>query len=192
MTMKRYVWVAAVLVLAACEGFMEVDTRPAPLTFADVRPVMVDVQKIEFVNSYRPPAGAIEHVFPTPPVVAAERLAKTALAPTGGEGVLRVIVNEASVVEEKLPVTKGVVGVFKQEPEKRLVASLKVRFEQASSAAPDIVQAHADIVSSRSTTLMKGISIADRDRSYDDLTKAMMSDLENGLKTTVAATFGKK
>jgi hypothetical protein len=182
-----------VFVLSGCEEGPP-SSQPPDLTFANLQPIQINAAKVEVVDSYKPPMQDpnVEHTFKTPPYVAAEKLLQKQLAPAGTENTLRAIIVDASVVREELPVTKGIAGIFEQEPAERLKGKVMVRFELVSPSAPDIVLGHAEVLARRDKSLMEGISPADRDRAYFALTDDLMDDLNDGLRSIVVNTFGKK
>jgi hypothetical protein len=191
--MKKICALLGVLLLTAC-----VDTPPGPalpdLDFARVAPVALDVEKIEVTDAYAQPMKPpnVEHLFRVPPDVAVKRLLEKALVASGASHTLRVTIDNAAVLDQELPVTEGVMGTFRREPSDIYKATVSLRFELVDPAAPDIVIGHAEIVARRNVTLLRGDSPAERDRAAFNLTKALMDDVAEGLKTTVRETFGKK
>ncbi len=191
--MRNFIALAGVLFLAACvEG--PPASAPPEMTFANLQPLQINAAKIEVVDNYKPPLQDpnIEHTFQTPPYVAAVKLLKKQLVAAGNENVLRAVIEDASVIRQELPITKGLAGAFMQEPAERLKAKLLVRFELVSANAPDIVIGHAEVIARREKTLNEGISPADRDRAYFGLTEDLMDDVNDGLRSIVKNTFGKK
>jgi hypothetical protein len=181
-----------ILALAGC-GAPPSSSRSPELTFANLQPVALNVAKIEVRDDYKPPLKEpnVEHLFQTPLYAAAENLLKKQLAAAGHDDILRVIITDASVMRESLPMTKGFWGAFTHQPAERLKARVVVRFELASPQAPDIVIRHIELTAKRTKTLMDGLSIADRDNAYFSLTEDMMNDLNGGLTTMVKNSFGK-
>jgi len=181
------------VMLAGCEEGPP-SSQPPEMTFANLQPIQVNAAKVDVVDNYKPPMQDpnVEHTFKTPPYVAAEKLLQKQLAPAGTENTLRAIIVDASVVREELPVTKGLAGIFEQEPAERLKGKVMVKFELVSPNAPDIVLGHAEVLARRDKSLMEGISPADRDRAYFALTDDLMDDLNDGLRSIVVNTFGKK
>ncbi len=183
-------------VIAALTGCMEGPpvSTPPDMTFANFQPLPINAAKIEVVDNYKPPMQDpnVEHSFRTPPYVAAERLLKKQLVAAGNDNVLRAIIEDASVVSEELPTTKGFMGAFTQEPSERLKAKVLVRFELVNPRAPDVVLGHAEVIAKRDKSLMESISPADRDRAYFSLTEDLMDDLNDGMRSIVKNTFGKK
>ena len=103
----------AMLVLAACES------PPPPMpTYPEIRfdrqPVLrLDVKEIVVKGAYQPPLTRpnIEHLFPIPPAAAAQAWADDRLRAVGTRGRARLIIKDASVISEPLPLTKGLGGV---------------------------------------------------------------------------------
>ena len=185
--------VAALFLLTGCVESMP-DTHPPELTFANYQPVDLDVASIDVRDDYKPPMQDpnIEHTFPTPPYVAAKKLVKQQLIPAGSANALRVIIEDASVIREELPVEHGILDAFTRQPSERLRAKVLLRFELYSPQAPDIVLGHAEVIAKRTKTLLEDTSIADRDHAYFSLTEDLMDDLNDGLRSIVKNTFGKK
>jgi hypothetical protein len=165
------------------------------MSFATVPPVMLGVGKIEVSDQYKPPmqAPSVDHLFKPTPVDAVKKLVNKALVAEGAAGrTLRVIIDDASVVDEPLPMTDGFWGNFTQEPSDRYKAKIALRFQLVDDAAPDIIIGHAEVMASRNRTLLKGTSLADRDRAGYALTAELMGDVNDGLQTIVKNTFGRK
>ena len=194
--MKIYVALFGLFALVGLSGCVEgppAGTAP-DMTFANLQPLAINAAKIEVVDSYKPPLQDphVEHTFRTPTYVATEKLLWKQLIAAGPENVLRATIDDASVVREEIPKTKGFMSYFTQQPAERLQAKVLVRFELISSADPGIVLGHAEVIAKRNKTLMEGISPADRARAYFTLTEELMDDLNDGMRSIVVSTFGKK
>lgn len=191
--MKNLFVLAFALLLAGCvEG--PPAARSPELTFTNMPLVSIDAARIDVIDNYKPPMQEpnVEHTFQPTPYAAAEQLAHSRLVAAGSENVLRVIIDDASVVREKLQVEKNFIHSFLPEPVEKLKAKLFVRFELVSPSAPDIVLGHASIAISRDRDLNNGISPAERDAATFELTEQLMNQFNSGLQTTVKNTFGKK
>lgn len=186
-----FLGLSAVILLSGCVESPP-DGRSPDLTFANMKALELNVSKIEVQNNYKPPMQNpnVEHTFRTPPYVAAENLVKKQLVAAGHINVLRVNIDDASVIREELPVTYGFMGKFTNEPAEKLRARILLRFELFDTMAPGIVIGHAEVVAKREKTLMEGTSLAERDRAYFSLTEDMMNDLNEGLRRVVKSTFG--
>ncbi len=193
--MRKYLCIMGLL----CLGFLPAcvsappETAEPVLTFAHMRPVALNVAKIEVLDEYRPTMQEpyVDHLMPSPPARAAKILAEEKLQAVGEGRLLRVVIDEASVVKENLPVTEGFWGAFSQEPAERYKAKVTLRFELVNEAAPDIIIGHASVIGKRTKTLIEGESPAARDQAMTELTEALMSDLYDGFDTVVRGTFGK-
>lgn len=180
--------------LAGCGNTQPVADVPL-LSFEQYRPIMLNVAAIEIVDRFRPinPTGGAKHVelmMKQPPHTAVQELIKKQLVPAGASGLLRVIIDDASVLGEKLPVTEGMAGLLQNEPAERYRANVALRFERANEDAPDIVTGTANVAADRTTTLMKDASPADRDRAFYRLNEQLMQDISHGLQTVVKNAFG--
>ena len=188
-----FLCLSVVFLLSGCVGAPPAATQP-DITFANFTPIQLDVAAVEVLGEYKPPMKEpnVEHTFSTPLYVVVENLVKKKLIASGSENVLRVIIGDASVVQEELPVTRGFMDVFLVEPSKLLNASVLLRFEMVNLLSPDVILGHAEVSAKRTRTLMEDASIIDRDRAYLGLTEDLMGDLNNGLITVVKNAFGKK
>jgi hypothetical protein len=185
---------AAAVMLGGCAVVSPDTVRQPDLTFAQYAPVSLDVAKIEVYDQFTPPAtgGHIEREFATPPDQAATRLLEAKLRPDGAAQILRVYIDDASVVSEKQPVRDDLMGKFTRETAEIYRAHLAIHFELANTDAPDIVIGNANITSDRTTSILENTSLADRDRTAVNLTEALMKDVYAGMTGTVRETFGFK
>lgn len=167
---------------------------PPGLSFDNYQTIDVNAAKVEVVNNYKPSMRDpyIEHTFRTTPYAATEQLLKRQLVAAGTENTLRATIEDASVTREELPVQKGFTDIFVREPSEKLKARVLVRFELVSPTAPDIVLGHADVVAKRERTLLEDLSPAERDQTYFMLTKDLMDDLNDGMRSSVRNTLGRK
>jgi hypothetical protein len=194
--MKRCLVLAGVALMIGLSGCTDGPPTSAPpdLSFANYQPITLDVGQVEVIDNYKPPMKEpyIEHTFRTSPAQATEKLVRHQLAAAGGEKMLRAIIEDASVTHEELPVEKGITGVFMREPAEKLKARVLLRFELVNPAAPDIIIGHADVIAKREKTLQEDVSPAERDHAYFMMTKDLMDDLNDGMRSTVKNTFGGK
>jgi hypothetical protein len=183
---------ALTLTLAACANAPK-DTSVPELTFEQVQKVSLNVAKIEVYDEYDAPGVKpnVEHTLKNPIDISVQRLIEKQLSADGTENVLRAIIEDASVVEEKLVLPKGVISAFRWDPEFRYNARVVVRFELVNENAPDIVKGSARVTANRSATATENLSLAERDRMFFSITENMMKDVSDGLQTIVAGTFGK-
>ncbi len=188
-----FLCLSVVFLLSGCCDAPPATTLP-DMTFANLTPIELDVAAVEVRGDYKPPMKEpnIEHTFSTPLYVAVEKLIKRELIASGSENVLRVIIKDASVVREELPVTRGFKDIFMIEPSELLKAKVLLRFELVNDQSSDIVLSQAEVIARRTKTLMEDASLADRDCAYLNLTEALMNDLDAGFMNVVKNAFGKK
>ncbi|MDD9901113.1 MAG: hypothetical protein OXT65_09065 [Alphaproteobacteria bacterium] len=153
--------------------------------------VPLQVARIDIQNVYKAHEQSpyVDHLMSPPPVAVIGEMLDRRLRAAGSERVLRVIIEDASVVSEKLPVTEGFWGYFSKEPEERFKGSAKVRFELADLHAPDIIIGHAEVSTNRNKSVMEGATLAERDRALEDLARDLSRDLASGLDGVVRETF---
>ena len=169
---------AALLAVAAiavgCERAAP-SREAVPPSFAALPPLVFDLGRIEVVE--RPAAphpDDVAHLFPTPPVVAIGLWVKDRLRARGSVGVLRVTVDEASARSTRLETNADLEGLFTKEQAERLDLRLRVTIEaiDASGAVNGSTSADAR----RSRTLPEGITLAERERIYDQTVEALLYD----------------
>lgn len=176
----------AALVLAACQA-----QPPAPplgdVNFNNLPPIQLAVSRIEVVDEYTPPLRApnVEHDMPVSPAAAANRWAVQRLRAIGGPGVARVIISDASVVENRLPVETGIRGTFTTNQSARFDARVHVRVEVRNDRG--FTDAFAEAGAARSHTLPETASVYDKDKLFIDLVAGLMSDLNAQLDANVAS-----
>lgn len=177
--------------LSACMT-APLDNGQPDMSFAQMQPIGLNVAKIEVFDEYRQPATGnyIEQEFNLPPAAAARRLIESKLVANGTRQVLRVFIDDASVLREDLKVREDLMGNFTRETSEKYRGRVALRFELVNEEAPDIIVGHANVISDRTSSLMENTSLAERDRVYMALTEGLMNDLYAGFQTTVRNTFG--
>lgn len=177
--------------LSAC--FSSVENEWPGISYQSATPVPVNAARIQISNAYNAPMAPpnVEHLFRLTPSAAAQELARHQItAAGGGTQVLRVIVEDASVRQTILPKEQGVVGLVQREPEEKFDSRISLRFELADEASPDVIVGRANVVATRERTLKGGMTLAEREKAYHDLTQTLVNDLAQGIATTVQKTFG--
>ena len=175
----RVVAFLALLFVASCSNGVE-RAEPLPqLTFAQYGPIQLDVATVEVIDVYRAPGGGanVEHLFPTPPQAAVRRWVADRIRPVGRDGVLRVVIMDAKVVEESL---KPSGSCFTKEPAERYTGRLEVLLEADSPGRR--TTGNAVVVVDRSITVLEDISLAERSRAWFKMTEAMMADFNKAME----------
>ncbi len=193
-TVSKALALSVMLMLSACIDAPPASSPKTELTFAQMQSIPLHVARVEVIDEFKSPVsgGHVEHLFPIAPSVAVKDLLAKKLSAEGVDNILRVIITDASVKEEKLAVTEDFLGNFRREPSERYNARVALRFELVNEQAPDIVIGNASVIGQRTKTVLEDTSPADRDRAYLLLTEELMTDVYNGLDTVVRDTFGRK
>ncbi len=188
--MKRFLVCAFVILLSGCVQAPPATVTP-DLTFDNVPPVNLNVKTITVVDEYQPPLKDpnIEQNYSLSPAEAVKRLIGRQLVAAGTDKTLRVVIEDAAVIKQKLPTTEGFWGHFTQEPDERLAAHLALRFEVINDDAPDLVIAHARVEADRNRSILKDASPAERDGAFFGLTEELMKDMRESFDTNVRNTF---
>ncbi len=191
--MMKACGMAVLLATAGCNLSPPADAVPE-LTFDQVQKVQLAVNKIDIIDNYQSPLKApyAEQKFKQTPEEAVTLLVQKQLKAAGGANALRVVLEDASVIEENLPQPRDAAAIFAREAPKIYRAKISLRFEMYDEAAPDIVLGNANVTVTRNKSVMGDISLAERDQAFFDLNEALMKDVSSGLQTTVKETFGLK
>ncbi|MFP6744110.1 MAG: hypothetical protein VCB77_02845 [Alphaproteobacteria bacterium] len=181
--------VAAALVLAACET-PDPTPRYPEITFTHKAPIRLDVHDIDYVQAYIPPSKLpnVEHLFPVRPAVVARRWAADRVVAVGLQGVARVTLVEAAVIESALETTSGLQGAFIEDQAARYDATVKIRIEIINSLGE--TEGRVEAVAKRSRTVPEGITLVEREQIWFELTEQVMRELDVELEHTIDRYFG--
>jgi len=165
----------SLVALGGCE-------TPAPaaiptLTFAHLEQIRFDAATIEIIDEYRPTLAApnVDHLFPTSPAQAARDWAAARIGAGGSTGSVRVIIQNASVVQINLPVRKGVEGLFFNEQDVRYEAILEMSIEYRRGL---LVTSSVRTEVMRSRTASESMSVNERSQLFFKLTEDLLADLD--------------
>ncbi|MDE0048166.1 MAG: hypothetical protein OXO52_00150 [Rhodospirillales bacterium] len=165
---------AVAVIAAACE------TAPpryesTPPSFAGLPPLVFDLDRIEVVElPAAPHPEDVDHLLPTPPAVAVGIWVTDRLRARGTVGTLRVTVEEASARLTALETETEFEDIFTKEQAERLDVKLHVTIEAIDHNGE--VNGSATAEATRSRTLPEGITLAERDRVYDEVIAALLHD----------------
>lgn len=191
--MKRFV-VAAVslmlgLSLAGCENAPPPQHFP-PLRFADQPKIGLAVKEIRVIEVYQSPMRAphVEQNFPIPPAQAVKSWVAERLVAKGGDAVLEITIEDASVVEQKLSRTPGFKGLFTNDQSERFDATLAVTFRlYREGTALSVAEGSVNVL--RSRTVAENASVAEREQIFYDMTKQMMQAFNTEAETRLRQYF---
>lgn len=166
------------MTLAACSTDNVVDlTAPS---FRDQPTYRMNVAEVRVNDQYEPvfEGNHVEHQFPTSPARAVGIWASDRLQAAGQQGIMEVIVREASVTE-----TRG-------EKFDRYDAALAVDLRLYDGIHPlALAEANSRVTQSRS--IKKTASLTKRENLFAQMTRDLMKSLDNSLDANLQQYFGK-
>ncbi|WP_148561003.1 hypothetical protein [Magnetospira sp. QH-2] len=167
--------------LAACDT--AAPERPSlSLSFTQQGPLNLDVTGVRVESRYFPPMQDpnVDHEFPVPPLTAMRSWASDRLRARGANGIAVLMIEDASARKEGLKTDRGVSGLFKNEQSDRyhvrVAATLEIRDTRGN------VLATASTRASRSVTTPEGITLAERDRVWFEITDELMQDFDDEME----------
>lgn len=176
--MRSFITGALCLLVAACSQAPQIPALK-PVDFSHKTPIRLAVSEIRVVENYQSPLRDpnVEHTFPTPPVQAVKTWANQRLRAAGGTGVLEVVIDDASVVEKKLPKTDGVRGMFTDDQSERYDARLRVTLRlYAGERAISDAEGNVNVIRSRS--INEKATIAQREELQQQIVLEMMQQFD--------------
>ena len=181
------VMLAVGAIVAACQPQPSYESEP--LSFAALPPLVFDLGGIKVVErATEPHPSDVDHLFSTPPAVAARLWAEDRLQTSGHLGVLRVTIEEASARSTPLATNKNLEGLLTEEQAERLDLHLRVTIEAIDASGQVNGSATAD--ARRSRTLLEGITLAERERTYDEVVRALLHDYNTSQVTAIRQYLG--
>lgn len=169
--------------LAACT------TPPPPrlnlpeIGFAQSGPLVFAASSVETVNEYRSSfvSPYIEHMLPQPPARVAERWARDRVQLDNSQNnTVRVVIKDASVIEQDIAKTPGLRGQFTNDQVARFEVSMAVTVEVRDARGFKLGEASAS--SKRSNTLAEKATLNDRDLLIYNLIKDTSAEIDRGLE----------
>ena len=146
-----------------------------PPSFAALPPLAFDLARIEvFERPAAPHPADVDQLLPTSPAAAIGLWVRDRLRANGTTGVLRVTVEEASARLTPLATNTDFEGLFTEEQAERLDLRLRVTVEAIDHNGN--VNGSATAAAERSRTLLEGITLAERERLYDETVAALLHD----------------
>lgn len=184
--LRRLVFAAlSAAVVASCDTTPPKHDLPQ-ITFAHLAPITLDAARIEVVSNYVPPLKApnVEHRFPILPEAAMKRWAADRLRAGGAAGAARFVITDAAVVEEPLPLSKGLAGIFKKEQAERYNATAEASLEIIDTRG--LRKGFASARTFYSRTVAEDVSLNERERAWFEIVEALMlvfdSEMERNMR----------
>ena len=174
-------------IVAACQPPPSYESEP--LSFAALPPLVFDLGGIKVVERRSTPHPSdVDHLFSTPPAVAARLWAEDRLQTSGDLGLLRVTIEKASARITPLKTNTDLKGLFTEEQAERLDLRLRVTIEAIDGSGQVNGSATAD--ARRSRTLLEGITLAERERTYDEVVRALLHDYNASQEKAIRQYLG--
>lgn len=173
-------------ILAGCANTPPMTALPVP-GFSHLPPTTLNVASVEIVSMYKPPMQHpnVEHLFPTPLYKIIERYGQERFQMGSDTGKLRVLIEDASVLEHDLPVHTGFSGFFYQDQEKDYRGRIALQFKFYADDTATIPLGDAQIVSERTMSMPEGLSPAERDRQWLEMSEQIITDLDTAVLRTL-------
>jgi len=184
---------AAPVGLATLAGLLHGCTNPPArprfptIGFAHKTPFLFLAQRVEVRSEYnrpnRPPN--VEHEMPLAPDRAAGQWAEDRLQANGeGDSVVRFTVHDASVIEKRLSVERGIGGLLRTEQAESYHAQLEGTLEMVDSLT-GISLAAATAKVWRSQTIAEDATINERDSIWFGLVERLIGDFDAAITAEI-------
>ena len=179
---------AVAVIAVGCEVPLPSRDSTAP-SFAHLPPLVFDLERIEVVErGAAPHPSDVDHLFPIPPAVAARLWVEDRLQASGHVGVLRVTIDEASARSTPFATNKNLEGLLTEEQAERIDARLRVTIEAIDGNGE--VNGSATAEAKRSRTLPEGITLAERERHYEEIVGALLHDYNTSQEQAIRKYLG--
>ncbi|MTI11225.1 hypothetical protein [Curvivirga aplysinae] len=164
-----------VTIVTACSTNVERHNFP-DLTFTHLQRINLDVASIEVVQAYQPPLQQphIEHETPISMLATTATWAEDVFKSVGQSGSAKIIISEASIVEEALSNNNSITSTFTTEQSEKYTSKLTVEI-QIQDAFGGSATTNSSV--SRSITVAEDISLTGRERVWFDLIEDTINDM---------------
>ncbi|SIT04881.1 hypothetical protein [Insolitispirillum peregrinum] len=177
--------------LSACAETPPAPQAPAQVGWSHKPPITLAAMGPEVLVNYVSPRHDpnVEHLMPLSPEQAIRTWARERLQCNGfGTRTVRVVVDDASVIEVPLETKGGLKGFFTDEPETRYDAKAVVSIQLVDDGGTVLTQIRQEAWRSRS--INEKSSIAERERAWSELIELMMQDLDGAIESGIRSYFG--
>lgn len=150
--------------------------EPAPLSFAPGPVISLAVQSVE-IEEQQPPVGGnfIDKRRSQDLLAAARQFLGQRIQPAGGADWGKIVIEEASIVEQPRERQGGIRGALTREPAAEMVGILAVRVAVVDGFGIERAYARARVEMRRG--VLEGTKVIER----DDIARNLMQDLLNAL-----------
>ncbi len=179
------------LLLAGCLPPAPPEPDLSPPDFSKQEPIALDVADVTVVDAASPSGRGhhVEEYFPTAPAAAIDIWAKQRLRPAGRDGRLEVVIGEASAVEKKLPLKRGLTGKFTKEPSERYTVrqNITLKLYKPNRNLP-VAEASAGAEVIRE--MVEGSSDEERDALAAEMIREVTARLDREIEGNMQRYFG--
>jgi hypothetical protein len=190
--MKKALSICLLLgLLAACTSYRQEASVPKTIGFTDLPKIQLAVSDIEVANEYKPTMADpnVDHLAnPTPTAVLQSWVKDRLQAKGSNQFKARVIIRDASITDNKLPVAEGWRGWFVNEEANRYTGKMAISVE---IVRPDgYVEAYVSAKAEESRTTKENARLTDKENAWFDLTQAMAQSVNAELEKQIKVNFG--
>ena len=181
----------SVLFLAACSTPTPPPKVNLEITFQHLPPVQLDVARIDVVDAYNIGGSAprIEHLYGETPASLARRWVAERITPAGRQGLATLIIEEASVTEEKLQPRSGFEGLFNDDRDVKFVGKLsRLEFREIDGMATRSFVAKADAYADR--VLLESATLNERDTAYYRILESLAKNFDETMLAEIRRVMG--
>ncbi|HUX78920.1 MAG TPA: hypothetical protein VMW10_04130 [Alphaproteobacteria bacterium] len=172
------------LILAACSPSAQLP-EPLGLAYLANKPIHLNVSRVEVVKKYHSSSTLphVENDLPVPPVVMIQQWVQDRLLPVGKTGYAVVTIEDASVIEKRLPGTTGMRGMFTVDQSEQYDAKMSVKIEIFDDAGNAKNFAYARAQGSR--TIGENFTLGQRRKVWIVMMEKIMNNLDEELDRNV-------
>ena len=167
---KLLALVATALLAVACNDAPAGQQLPA-IRFTQP-PIRVNVGQIRVDNLTPVNPNAVDAQMPIAPAAAINQWVQDRLVASGGTATLVVSIENASVIETKLPKEGGVSGYFTDQQDAKYDGTMVVRFRIFNGTT--MPEAEASVNVTRGRSINEKATVAQREKFYHQLVSDMM------------------
>ena len=186
---RQFIPLAVILSLTGCaEPKMP---EPMGLSYLSQAPIKVDVAHIEVVKQFksRNVRPNVEHEFPVPPIAMIQQWVHDRFLAVGSSGTMTVTIEDASVVEVPLKVTKGIKGLFTVEQSERYDASVVLKIEMTDESGASTGYTRATAKGSR--TVAENMTLGQKRKVWMNLMEKVLNNLDTEVEKNVQTHLAK-
>ena len=184
--MHRHIAIlAGILILVSSCTLTPKKSEFPGISYAHLPKISLNVARVEVANNFQPSLDApnVAHLMPLSLAESVQNWAHERLRPVGHSGTVRVVLDDASVVETKLETDKNILAWYTVEQAERYDAVVKLSVSILNDAGQELVSVKTTVT--RSSTAEEYITIQQRHRVWFALVEAVLKDLNLSLENLV-------